>query len=360
VRGASREKLFFARHDFSAMMTGMRLLPFLIVMLFGSSARAEEETAPSESPDAPAEAVAESAPSVVPEPSAPASDDIGILVQPFLSVTGLTLDLNPKTGPTVGLKPNAPSRYGARVAYRDYGFSFSIAGGVDQDESKYGHTDAFDLSIVHAFKVAGRELFVSAFLTSVEGLYAEVGDQREVRSDLYLLVLGATSTLFLNSDCTPSDALIEYRQRPESCGSWALTASIGLNGWGTHDRRSMLPTMAQSNFGSLAQVRTTSTAYFGASGGYTYDWIFWDHYFLNVGLMVGLNASRVAHRMVSDATEGRGSLSGSGHGWLAFGWAGPHFHTGLNVAVDLEGANLGDADATFTRGTGVAFVGMRF
>jgi hypothetical protein len=299
------------------------------------------------------------APAVIPDPAPASRDGYGVLIQPFISVADASLSLKPPAGHPVEVMPNAPSRAGAKLGWRDYSLSLSVHNGVSRDEAVYGHTSVFDLGLAHTFDVGGRELLVSTFLDHTRGFFTEVNTLREVRPDLSMTMLGATATYFLKSACSFSAALLEYQPRAQSCGSWAVRASLGANRWGS-DERAILPAAAQANFASLALAKRMTMSYLGMSAGYAYDWVLWRRFYVDGVFLLGPNLASVSTEKVTGDDDSRTSVDVSAQLSFAFGYAGPHFHSGLHVVVDLEGANLDDMDASIYRGTGIAFAGVRF
>jgi hypothetical protein len=256
---------------------------------------------------------------------------------------------------------------GARLGYRRLQASLTMnVPGTEEDIAKYGKSRYFDVQLGTTFRAADREWLLSGSFQVYRGFYLDnAGDVTPgtipLYPDLSMVSMGAAITFFFNPAFSYDATFLDYRYRPRSSGSWALRGSIGLMGW-TNDTtgpdKSIIPAGVRGAYGPLAGLNRSSSFYTGLSGGYAYDWVIRQHYFLSGALLVG--GTRAQQTYEVDAVESSGSsISPAGVLTVASGYIGDTFHGGLYVNVDFDSTEIKDATATLIRAAVVFFAGAR-
>lgn len=285
------------------------------------------------------------------------------LIRPFLALDELSLDLD-RDGETLSFAPNTELAAGLRVGYA----GFSLSGSVDIESSEdpdiYGRTDYLALQAGRAFRVAERELFVSAFLQYHQGMYLESsedivpGSAIVVLPEMTVLSLGLTATYYLNPEFSFDDSFIEFRPRARTVGSWTLRLSGGLMGY-DNAGAPVVPEPRRASFGDEGTLAWSSAMYAGAMGGYSVDFRFWGDLCVASSLMLGVTVARERHDIELGRRSGI-SVAPSALFALALGYSGETFHAGLFAHADTESYTAGDVEQSLTRIAVAVFAGARF
>jgi len=329
---------------------GVPLVVALAAPLLPALARAAEQSAASVMMGEPAET---SAGSAVAEKK--------FLIRPFFALDETSLDVT-RGDETVSFVPNSRLAAGARVGYS--GFTVSISFDIDdsEDPSVYGTTDYLALSAGRAFRIAERELFVTAFMQYHEGLYVE--NKRSdagtpiVLPELFVFTVGLTATYFLNPEFSYDATYVEFLPRDTSVGSWTFRLSTGVMGF-QNAGAPVLPEAVRARFGEVDTLNESGALYVGAMGGYSLDLRLWRRWFFAPSLLVGATFAREYYQ-TSELFSRGGSIAAAVMAAFALGYSGDTLHAGVGATVDIQGYDAGHAEQSISRATGMLFAGVRF
>lgn len=314
-------------------------------------------------PSAPASAQAAEPSAATAKPGEPDEHDKLFLIRPFVALDELSLELT-RGSQTLSFVPNTQLAVGLRLAYAGFSISGSVDVEASEDPEVYGTSDYLALQAGRAFRVAERELFISAFLQYHEGLYLEnsvdiVPDSSPILlPEMVVLSLGLTATYYLNPEFSFDDTFIEFRPRLQTVGSWTLRLSTGLMGF-DNAGVSVVPEPLRASFGDEGTLNWSSAFYVGAMGGYSIDFRFFDHWCLAGSLMAGATVASERHDIEQGRREGT-TLAPAALFAIAFGYSGETFHSGIFAYVDLESYNAGPVEQNIIRAAAALFAGVRF
>jgi hypothetical protein len=285
------------------------------------------------------------------------------LIRPFLALDQLSLDVS-RGDTTLSFVPNSKLAVGLRLGYAGFSISASIDVGASEDERVYGKTDYLALQAGRAFRVAERELFISAFLQYHQGLYLDntsqiaPGSSPIVLPEMTVLSLGVTASYYLNPEFSFDDTFVEFRPREHSVGSWTLRLSTGLMGY---DNASIpiVPEPSRAAFGAEGTLDGSAALYLGGMGGYSVDFRFFDSWCLASSLLIGVTLAREGHETALGEEQGT-TLAPSALFALALGYSGETFHAGIFSYADVESDKAGDVEQDITRIAFALFAGVRF
>ncbi|HTV17951.1 MAG TPA: DUF4421 family protein [Polyangiaceae bacterium] len=293
----------------------------------------------------------------------PETHEQKFLIRPFIALDELSLELT-RGDDALSFVPNTQLAAGLRVGYAGFTLSGSIDVEASEDPAVYGKTEYLALQAGRAFRVAERELFISAFLQYHEGMYlensADIAPDASpiVLPEMVVLSLGLTATYYLNPEFSFDDTFIEFRPRPDTVGSWTLRLSTGLMGF-DNGGVPVVPEQRRASFGDEGTLDSSSALYVGAMGGYSLDFRFFDSWCLAGSLLVGATVASERHHVEQGRREGA-TLAPSALFALAFGYSGETFHSGLYTSADLESSKSGAVEQALTRVAVAIFAGVRF
>lgn len=286
------------------------------------------------------------------------------LIRPFLALDQLSLDLE-RGDTTLSFVPNSQLAVGLRLGYSGFSISASIDVEASEDERVYGKTDYLALQAGRGFRVAGRELFISAFLQTHKGLYLENTSQVVPNSaplvfpELTVLSLGVTASYYLNPEFSFDDTFVEFRPREHTVGSWTLRLSTGLMGY-DDESVPIVPEQVRERFGEQGTLDASTALYLGAMGGYSLDFRFFESWCVAGSLLVGATLAREVHETTVEGERQGTTFAPSALFALAFGYSGETFHAGVFSYADLESYKAGNVDQNITRIAAAFFTGVRF
>lgn len=283
------------------------------------------------------------------------------LIRPFIALDQLSLDLT-RGDETLTFLPNTKLAVGLRLGYAGFSISASVDVQASEESSEYGKTEYLALQLGRGFRVARRELFISAFLQYHEGLYLESSSDAApgpiVFPELTVLSLGVTATYYLNPEFSYDDTFVEFRPREDSVGSWTLRLSSGLMGF-DNVGLPVIPEPYRAAFGAEGTLAESSALYVGAMGGYSVDFRFWGGWCVASSLLIGLTVAREAHT-VEPGTRRDTTVAPSAMFALALGYSGETLHAGIYTFADIESYKTGPVQQDITRTAVALFVGVRF
>lgn len=351
------------------MLNGrLPVFTLLALLILNASATADEESsAPTDSAQPASDESATDTSAEGSAPQATASDsDKPFLVRPYTGMTSLGITFKSDSGKSVEFSPNSPMFIGLKLGYKGYALSGSAATSP-ADQATYGKSKIFDLQLGKAFQVMQRELLVELFLQNYQGYYIEntrsvdpTATGKIIRSDLSGTTFGFSAIYYLSETFSHDATFGEMKPSSESHGSWLIRASLGVQGMSSDSDTAFFPATVRASFGDAATMHAFNSGFISLSGGYAYDWRFWDQLYLAGAIAGGLSAATSTYRLSGTSNLHEASVGVTSTAFLALGYGGETFHGGLCASGNLESMKAKTLDVQFYRGQVLLMAGARF
>lgn len=283
-----------------------------------------------------------------------------VFVRPFVAYRSLGLALsNLGDDKSIEWKPNVSFSLGSDLYYRDFpalGFSYSLP---SFNANTYGNTRAYDIRF--EFDVRNRYYFQIDY-QHYKGFFtrdAKPGPNPFRDPSLEINNVSVRNIFVFSPHKFSLEALRTQSKRQIRSGGSALSGIY--SGWAqATSPNGLIPTPVQAFFAEDATLYRASNLSLLVRGGYGYNWIFWDRFFLGGYGLLGLGATQTQLRYRAASKRTRINLAADVNFFAAAGYTGDRFSSSLSV--DLESIALPTSNATMTQKLLGAFlnVGWRF
>lgn len=218
---------------------------------------------------------------------------------------------NPSSDTIVRYKPNEKFNLGLGFNYKWAGLSaaFNLKF-INNDDELHGKTQCFDLQ---------SDFFSRKFLTSVnlqtyKGFFWEninrfdttwnVRDSVPLRPDIITVGFGVNSIYAFNFEKFSLKApYVHTEWQKRSAGSWLVGGHLST--YSLTSESLIIPLFLRSAFPVYNRTMNIVTSSIGGSAGYSYTFVFFEEYYINALLMVGISLQSYrfygpSNRLVSD------------------------------------------------------------
>ncbi len=248
---------------------------------------------------------------------------------------------DPSADTIIRYQPNENFNIGAGFNYKWAGisgaFNFKF---INNDNHIYGNTTSFDLQS----DIYTRKYIWTINLQSYYGFYWgnvnvfdttwSIRDSVPLRPDIISVNLGANMIYTFNHEKFSFKAPYVYTERQmRSAGSWLYGAYISLYSLQTDSV--IVPIMLQTAYPLYDSLTSLTTFNIGSSIGYSYTFIFFDKFYFNGTLMIGLSLQAVgAYDLFGRMLMEEGKFSTKSHLRLSLGANDDKSYYGISVILD--------------------------
>ena len=222
--------------------------------------------------------------------------------------------------------------------YKWFGLSFGIGIPANAaDEKKYGKSERVDLQV----NIYSKKFVVDAFIQEYKGFYVANADKltewddsiepQRPRMSAFSLGLGAYY-VFNHKNFSYRAAYIRNVMQKKSAGSFLLGGFYNLNsaGFPPGDKASFVPNYFPIEIQESIPIEEYFSRNVGISFGYTYTFVFFKRFFLNLSLLPGVGAKSIV--VYRDGMRDReNSLGVLFNARTALGYENKYFLLGLTT-----------------------------
>lgn len=177
-------------------------------------------------------------------------------------------------------KTNRPLSTGLGLYYKGYGFSFSYGFNALRNSIK-GQTESLDIQ----YSYYGKNCVIDILAQSHKGFYLDKkisGIFYRTFPDLRVCRAGIYYQYIFNSDRFSFKSVFGNSEKQlRSAGTWFAGGGIS-GGMMTNNGRYVFPY-------DDTNLKAISIFHIGPNGGYAYNWIFRDHFYLNLSASLGID-----------------------------------------------------------------------
>ncbi|MEL6544276.1 MAG: DUF4421 family protein [Myxococcota bacterium] len=268
----------------------------------------------------------------------------------FLS---LSVESKVSEGLVLDYQPNSRLVLGALLGYGPFTLFAWTNGGTLDDDVAFGSTRAFDIAGAYTLDLNGHELNLFGEFRRYRGFYlANTGDifigasneRPIVRGDISSTAMTFSGTYFFDRDFSYADAFYDAKPDRTSRGSWVARLTTGFLGFGA--AAPIVPPELSSEFGRSAFLSESNALLIAGSGGYVYDWVRANGFYLT-GMMLG--GGNVGYRISTEGEDDGPTASFSASVALALGWSNDTYSIGLTGEGILDGVGFQDLTVGLSR-----------
>ena len=248
---------------------------------------------------------------------------------------------SPSSDTIIKYQPNEKFNMGAGFNYKWAGISaaFNLRF-INNDNQLYGNTTSFDLQS----DIYTRKFIWTVNLQSYYGFYWgnvnkydstwSISDSVPLRPDIITANLGANMIYTFNYQKFSFKAPYAYTERQvHSAGSWLYGAFLSF--YALNADSPIVPSILRSSFPLYNRLTSLTTLNVGNSIGYSYTFVFFDKFYLNGTLMIGLSAQMVkAYNIVNRAIMEDVRFSSKSHLRLSLGSNNDKCYYGISLILD--------------------------
>lgn len=248
---------------------------------------------------------------------------------------------SPSSDTLIKYQPNENFNIGAGFNYKWAGisaaFNFRF---INNDNQLYGNTTSFDLQS----DIYSRKFIWTINLQSYNGFYWgnvnkydstwSIRDSVPLRPDISTINLGVNMIYTFNHQKFSFKAPFVFTERQKhSAGSWLYGAFMSLYSLNTDSV--IVPSILQNSFSLYDSLTSLTTINIGNSIGYSYTFVFFDKFYFNGTLMVGLSMQIVgAYDLFGRVIMEEARLSTKSHLRLSLGSNNDKCYYGISIILD--------------------------
>lgn len=244
--------------------------------------------------------------------------------------------INTNNKQSIKLSPHGMASLGFGFNYKwlGLGITFGIPASA-QNEKIYGKTSRFDFQL----NIYSKKFVVDAFAQQYNGLYIEnpseltIWNQNEFpqRDSMQTNSVGVAGFyVFNNKKLSYKAAYVRNAVQKKSAGSFLLGGyyNIDYAGFDQGATSFFVPNDFPQEVKDTFTVNTYQSINTGITFGYTYTFVFWKHWFINLTFMpgVGVQNLTVYNNGIKEIKKGAASRVG---GRVALGFESKHFSVGF-------------------------------
>ncbi len=265
-------------------------------------------------------------------------------------------------------RANPTRSYGVGMSYKWLGFNIGYGfSAANQDDEKYGETHRIDLQTA----ILLRKLSLTLFASHYQGYYLEnsssVFDDWDPslyykRGDIRDLTFGISANYMFNYKHFSNRAIfLQNEWQKRTAGTFVLGGSIYYRQ--TRSDSSLIPTnMPIPDFYDGVDFNAIRYVAAGAEGGYLFNFVVHQNWFINFGLMVGLSSGYNALQKTSGSLLEAYNLNATVITNGAMGYNNKQFYIGFGYQRYIAGAQspIEDMGMSYVSGKGHIVVAYRF
>lgn len=225
--------------------------------------------------------------------------------------------------------------FGFNYKWLGLGIAFGLPPSA-ADKAKYGNTSRFDFQL----NIYSKKFVVDAFAQQYKGFYIENPNQLTVwnesffpqRDSMQTFSLGSSGYyVFNNKNLSYKAAYVRNAVQKKSAGSFLLGGFVNIDyaGFQSGATNSFVPNFFPKEVKDTFDIDAYVSRSFGVSFGYTYTFVFFKRFFINISLVPGLGSTNltVYKQDIGEVNIRKGTARFIGR--TALGYENKHFVIGL-------------------------------
>lgn len=264
-------------------------------------------------------------------------------------------------------KPNENLNLGLGFNYRWLGLGIAFNSGVvNNDDHIYGNTRSMDLQL----DLYPKGWMINTYVQFYKGFYWnnptdyfpewDTRDSLLIRGDIRTRTFGTSAVYAFNQTRFSYKAPFVFTEiQRKSAGS--LLAGFSFSTYHIRGDSSLIPHMLIDDHPDAYGINRINASLIGALGGYSYTYVFYENFFANLTLLLGLNYQKanahnpdLAYKMVTN------SLAFNGIARFAIGYNQPRYYLGFTGYLQsFTVRNLNSTDLLYGLGKFRFVLGFR-
>jgi hypothetical protein len=263
------------------------------------------------------------------------SDQLLLKIMTVSKINELEI-INTNNKQSIKLKPLGASSLGFGFNYKwlGLGITFGLPASIE-DEKKFGKTDRFDFQL----NIYSKKFVIDAFVQHYKGFYVANADNLVNWNDVVFPQRPTMETLsvgvggyyvFNHKKLSYKAAYVRNALQKKSAGSFLLGGfySLDYGGFPSKDTSSFVPEYFPTDIQDSLPIDGYTSRSIGISFGYTYTFVFFKRFFINLSLIPGVGSKNLSVYRDGVKTN-ETSPVGRFNGRIALGYENKHFLLGI-------------------------------
>lgn len=263
------------------------------------------------------------------------SDQLLLKIMTVSKINELEI-INTNNKQSIKLKPLGASSLGFGFNYKwlGLGITFGLPASIE-DEKKFGKTDRFDFQL----NIYSKKFVIDAFVQHYKGFYVANADNLVNWNDVVFPQRPTMETLsvgvggyyvFNHKKLSYKAAYVRNALQKKSAGSFLLGGfySLDYGGFPSKDTSSFVPEYFPKEIQDSLVIDAYTARSVGISIGYTYTFVFFKNFFINISLIPGIGTKNITVYR-DEVKTNETSPVGRFNGRIALGYENKHFLLGI-------------------------------
>lgn len=276
--------------------------------------------------------------------------------------------IDAKKNKEIQYKPNDNLNFGFGFNYKWLGLGVALnLGLINNDDHIFGNTQSLDLQL----DMFPKGWLINSYIQWYKGYYWSnptaffsdwnTADSLQIRQDIRTFTLGASGVYAFNYGRFSYKApFVNTEFQTKSAGS--LLAGGSFSTYRIRGDESLIPENIHDQYPATKILGGVNSTNLGVLTGYSYTLVFYENFYANLSLLVGLNYQNVTTRNLNyEKISINNTISSNGTARFAIGYNQPKYYLGFTgILSNYNVRNVEEVNFAYDQGKFRFFLGFRF